>query len=76
MNMEDNEGKRFLTIAEAAKLLGVSKATIRRLIAEKTIMAIRAGKKKSKRPAWRIDRNDFEAYIQRAKEWEEEDGGL
>lgn len=68
--------KRFLSIEEIAELLQISTTAVRRIIKTGELPAIRIGKKLTKRPAIRIDMNDLETYIQLAKEWEEEDGGL
>ncbi|MEK7570104.1 MAG: helix-turn-helix domain-containing protein [Patescibacteria group bacterium] len=51
---------RFLTIEEVAETLRVSQRTILRYIQGKRLMAAKIGQ-------WRVDRNDLEDFIQKAK---------
>ena len=54
--------RRFLTIVEAAALLGVSEATIRRKIARGELVAHRLGPKST-----RIDEDDLERFLRASR---------
>lgn len=57
--MSDNE---FLTIADVAKLLRVSKPTVRRAVQKQGLPALRLGDR-----VWRFKRADVEEWIDKKK---------
>jgi excisionase family DNA binding protein len=52
----------FLTIEEVAKLLRVSKPTVRRAVAEQGLPALKLGDR-----VWRFSRADVEAWVEKQK---------
>lgn len=55
---------RFLTLADITEILQVPMSTVRALVRNGEIRAIQVGGKGT----WRVERNEFEAYIQRCYE--------
>ena len=52
----------FLTIADVAKMLRVSKPTVKRAVLKQGLPALRLGER-----VWRFSRVDVEAWIERTK---------
>ena len=52
----------FLTLEDMAKLLRVSKPTVKRIVAKQGLPALRLGAR-----VWRFSRADVEAWIERTK---------